>query len=293
MKLHALALGLASILAAGAANAADRSMSRTAVRKDGLWYRDLLYFPPPDIRYVRDRVVTIYTQERQESATLRAIAPRARSAGYENIAAVYEWMATDHDRGADFLRDWLRAYDFRIPADPGPGPGADAEPVASINMQIDMHVARFNDAIRQLQGEQSEAVHGMLKMQAATAARHLSALRMLERDVNFYGRKALSERLRALISQDVMLSTAQLDRIIEEEMAFFRAQYNSLINVTGPPPTPEFVQVIERVIDRQVVVDRVVEKIVEKPVEKIIYVDRPGPAPQPRPAPIRRRRPAK
>jgi len=91
MKFHAVALGLAAMMATCIAASADhndmhRSMSdrETMDRYTGystyagerLYVRDILFPDLPSTGEVATQVSTIITKQRQEAADLRALAPR-------------------------------------------------------------------------------------------------------------------------------------------------------------------------------------------------------------------------
>lgn len=303
MKFHAIAL---SLLVAGAAQAQDyrdrthdrshtermrsQTITETRVELDRytgrslhaggpMYHRDILFPELTDIRDVAAKVSTIVENQRKEVAALRAVAPRATTAGYTNIAAVYTFMADDHARLADFGANWLRARDFDVPSAPAVIPAADMAPVESVDHHIHMHLESYNRALEQRRNEPSSTVRTMLLWSAATAARHISVLRTLDSDLD-RGRKSMSARLQAQMDTTMVASsqTDILTRILQEDEEYFR----SVAVVTPPyvPQAPVVVEkevIVEKIVEKPVIVERIVEKPVftERIVERKIYVTRP------------------
>jgi len=240
-----------------------------------LYMRDMLYTDMVPESQVASRVTEIIEMQRREAAELRAMAPRAQTAGFQNISMVYDHMAADHTRLADFASTWLRQRDFRVPAESAATTAANMSPEASVDHHIQMHTDAFNRNLSAREGERSSTVRGMRLWAAATAARHLSILRTLDRDVEF-GRRTASARLQSMIDGNYMASdqTALMTRIYEEEAEIFRTFNTAPIVVAEQPmQVVEVERVVERIVERPV--ERVVERIVERPVDRI--VERPAP----------------
>lgn len=192
----------------------------------------------PKMSYVAEKVSAIVTKQRTEEAELRALAPRAQTAGWENIQTVYDFMATDHARLADFGSAWLTRYGFPVPSTPTITAAADMSPEQSIDHVISMHWDAFNAAIQQRQGEKSTTVRGMLLWSATTALRHISLLQELDREVDF-GRRTISALLRSEMEPGWMADnrTALMERIYEEEYQISRIDTFPSTTVATIQPT--------------------------------------------------------
>jgi hypothetical protein len=267
------------------------------------YYRTVLFPDLPDERYVAEQVARMTENNRREAAELRALAERARTAGWQNIAAVYDHMAGDHTRSAEHTTTWLVNNNYAVPPEPTITLAADTDPHESVHHMIQHHERLFNEALERRRGERSSTVRGLHLMNATTAARHLSLLRMLDRDIEVLNRRTLSARLEWELNPTYVASNFNqlMTRIDEEESAIFR---RTTVAET-PAPEPVVVErIVERIVEKPVEVivekpvERIVERVVEKPVyiERIVYRDRPANGRvagtrQTRPA--TRRRPAK
>jgi len=277
MKFHAMALCLAGTLALAVAARADTVPVWITDSGDTLYYHEV-YFPgTPDAQTVADQVAEITSREQQEAADLRALSNRARASGWDNIAVVYDAMASDHQNGAQQASSWLASNDFVVPAFPQATLVADTAPDASVSRMIQMHEEMFTEAAQERRGEPSSTVRGLLLMEMATAARHLTLLRALDNDIS-RGRKSLSARLQSMLDTDTVASNREdlIGRAITEDQEY----YHSLITETltaQTPYTPEAPQVVERIVEKPVTVERIVEKpvTVEKIVEKPVYITQP------------------
>jgi len=316
MKFHAVALCVAGTLVTGIAANADTHRDRDnnygsvqaerieVERRDrmssryqgedpvtgtsyhaGEWlhYREVLWPYLPPKREVAQKVSRLVDMQRMEIAHLRALAPRAQTAGFTNITTVYDHMANDHAQLVNFATDWLRTHGFRVPAEPAVEAAAiNMEPHDSVHHQIQMHERMFNEALAARQGERSPTVRTMHLWAAATSMRHLSLLRSLDRDVEF-GRKTVSARLRSMMDGNFVASSETERLIVEEEMALFRT-ISPTETVVAIQPQPAQVIAVETIVERPVEriverpVERVVERIVERPVERVVerrvYVER-------------------
>ena len=192
----------------------------------------------PKMSYVADKVSRLVANQLQEEAELRALAPRAQTAGWENISSVYDFMARDHGRLAEFGSAWLSQHGYPVPSAPSAAAAADMSPTQSIDHVIDMHWEAYNQALAQRQGEKSSTVRGMLLWSAATALRHISLLQELDRDVDF-GRRTLSALLRSEMEPGYMAEnrTALLQRIYTEEYEIDRITDVPGTVVATVPPT--------------------------------------------------------
>ena len=295
MRFHALALCLvgvaATVIPASAdeyrstvqgervniRHKSDQSTDANYYQEERMYFIGNLYPDLPPESEVAAKVQSLVVKQKTEIAHLSAFIPSARTAGYENVAMVFDTMEDDHARLVDFASDWLSDRGYAVPAGETVAL-TDMGPAASVDHMIAMHEQGFNDALAARQGEKSSTVRGMLLWSAATSARHLSWLRQLDRDVE-HGRKTASARLDATMRTDIA-SEQLVERITIEDREMF--------GVIGPTPTVleqvvEVPVVVERTVTVEKIVekpvDRIVERVVEKPVERIverrIYVDRP------------------
>ncbi len=261
MKLHALALCLLGTMATAVASSADHTSMRgssESTRSSMIetydsattggtpyryttqsgWVREVIYPDLPSEREVADKVAQIVTQNQQEIAELQAASGRARTAGWENIPTVYDMMAQDHLRAVNMGDQWLTSHNFDAPTPPAAATAADMAPEASVDHQIAMHQQMFDDSLNRAHGERSSTVRGMLLMNAATAARHISMLEMLDQDVTL-GRKDLSARMQWEMNPSFMASNrAELMTRIEEE-------YRTMYHITDTPVAEAAVTTVE------------------------------------------------
>jgi hypothetical protein len=260
-----------------------------------LYIRDVLYPDLPPVSEVAAKVTEITENNKKEAAELMAAAARARTDGWTNVAAVYEHMATDHNRGAEMTSNWLVSHGYNPPAAPAATTVADMPVRESIPYWIEHHQHMFEQAREKRQGERSSTVRGLHLMTMATTLNHISLLQSLQRDVAL-DRKTLSARLEAEMNPTATVMTEErLTRIVEEERAVYGTPTYTAQQLNPP------VIVEERVVERtvEVPVERVVERIVEKPVERIVekpvYIERPAPAARTagQRQTVRKRRPAK
>jgi len=228
----------------------------------------------PKLSYVADKVTQIVMNQRHEEAELRALAPRAQTAGWENIQTVYDFMASDHGRLADFGSSWLNRYGFPVPRAPSVTAAADMSPEQSIDHVISMHWDAFNQAIQQRQGEKSATVRGMLLWSAATALRHISLLQDLDRDVDF-GRRTVSALLRSEMEPGYMAEnrTALMERIYREEYEIARITDTPSTTVATIQPTE-----IQHIV---VQVPAPSETVATNQTETTTTTTAPAPAPAP------------
>lgn len=307
MKFHAVALCLAGTLAAGTAYAQDKmhhestystqtytgytdtdwnkaEWQRLGYVKSDIYpyFREVMFPDLPSTAEVAAKVRDFNESNRREAAELRALGSRSRTAGFENVALVYEHMAQDHDRGADWAREWLVARAFTVPAEPTITLAADVTPETSIQQQIDMHCKHYCDAKEQLRTERSSHVRGLRLMTMATSLEHISLLETLDSDVD-RGRRTLSARLQAMMDGSLVAGSREefYSRIDTEEREYWASiappaeTYDTAIAADVPAAESTA---------REVYVDREVEKIVEKPVyverivEKPIYITLERPA---------------
>lgn len=285
MKFHALALcvlGAAATAAPAMAGdkhhstiAAERvTVTRSTAAPGTYAYEERMYFignlypdlPPLD--EVAAKVSDIVAAQQHEMAELAAMRGTATTAAYENVVTVYDAMIPDHDRLADFGADWLSRHGYSVPAAPTVTGVADMSPGQSVEHVIAMHQEAFDSALAKRQGERSSTVRGMLLWQAATALRHLSWLRTLDRDVDM-GRKTVSASLRGTLNGEY--SERLVEEILTEERTIYGtvAQTPQVIEQVVEVPVP-----VEKIVEVERVVEKPVEKIVERVVEKPVYVEK-------------------
>ncbi|MFN3650634.1 MAG: hypothetical protein ACK47B_13750 [Armatimonadota bacterium] len=302
MKFHAFTLAFAGVLVAGAASAGERVQSEVqadrvtverSMDRDGTsrysyyertFFVEPLYTDLPSVEEVARKVSDIVAKQRTEIAMLSSVQPAARTAGFNNVATVYDYMIQDHDRLADFGSEWLSERGFSVPATTAEPAAFEGSPEASVEEQIQMHQRAFNEALEMRRNERSSTVRGMLLWAAAGAMQHISLLQTLDRDIEM-GRRSISARLNSMMDGNFVASnTNWLDQIIAEDRAYFESIQRTTVTTTTTPPTtaaettvPQIVQVIEverpveRIVEKPVIVERVVERVVERPV----YVERP------------------
>jgi hypothetical protein len=280
MKLHPLVVCLLGIMATSIPAVADESKSSTTTSvyaEERIYFLGNLYPDLEPLDVVATKVSDIVVKQNTEVVHLTAMVPAARTAGFTNIVAVYDEMATDHTRLAQFGTEWLTKHGYPVPAMPT-AEAAAFEPAAGVDHMIEIHEAAFDEALARRRTERSSTVRGMLLWSAATTNRHISWLRTLDSDVE-RGRKTLSARLEATLtgnSRDVLV-----ERMIEEERSYFATitpPQQVVLEQVVEVPVP-----VERVVTVEKVVEVPVEKIVEKPVivervvekERIVYRDRP------------------
>jgi len=255
MKLHALALCLAGTMVTAVAVRADDTTQYHSVRSgpngttvvdsysshsDGTpyrytteegWVREVIYPNIPSESYVASKVQDIIRQNEQEIADLRTEGARAHTAGWENISTVYDVMVQDHQRAVDQSATWLTARNFDVPSMPSATTAADVAPEASVDKQIEMHQMVFNESLDNTHSERSSTVRGMLLMNAATAARHISLLETLDRDVSL-GRHNLSAALSNELNPTA--SADMLARIETEESALYKTTVAAVVITPAP-----------------------------------------------------------
>jgi hypothetical protein len=209
----------------------------------GTYYTPAIYTDIPSVSEVASKVSEIITKQQHEIAMLQALAPRARTAGFDNVGTVYDVMIADHQRLAGQGSNWLVAYHQPVPSAPATMTVSDVAPEASVDQQIDMHVKSFNESLDRMHNERSSTVRGLLLMGAATAARHITLLRTLDSDIDL-GRKTVSARLNMLLGPTGIASSELLTRTVEEETAYWQAHNPPVVAYT-PPPIPAQPQVAE------------------------------------------------
>jgi hypothetical protein len=270
MKFHLPALCLAGALVASAAwadHTAEHSRMqdrKAAIHSDAhmdrhgyyvyageaLYFRQVFY---PDLvpeREVATKLGEIMNKQRTELAHLTAFADRARTVGFTNIPTVYEYMTNDHNRLVGFCSNWLSERDYPLPPEPSAGAvNVSMSAPETVDHMLAMHIESFNESINRLRSERSSTVRGALLMAATTANRHISLLRLLDRDVEA-GRRSLSAMLRAdLEGATLAMNTEIWARIVEEEGFTIAAntpttpvvQYiekETVVEVPVPAPTP-------------------------------------------------------
>lgn len=239
--------------------------------------RDILFPELQDEQMVADKVAEIITKQRKEAAELQAMAPAARTVGFENVSTVFDYLAADHTTLADFGARWLSDRGYPVPAVPIETTVADS-PADSVEHQLRMHEQALQEALDKRRNETSSTVRGMLLWGATTTTHHLSLLRTLDRDVDL-GRKTTSAMLRMQLTP-AGVATASSTELIEQYIAEERALF--------PPPPAPVVQtvveerIVERIVEKPVIVEKIVERVVEKPVivekivDRVVYVDRPA-----------------
>lgn len=229
----------------------------------------MVFYPDlPSLSEVAAKIEDIHRHNAAEASEVRALANRARALGWNNIAAVYDQIASDHMRGATMASNWLLENNFTIPAGPSTVTVADnlseSEVAGSIDRLIDMHVKSYNDTTDKLHNEKSSTVRGMYLMQLTTIQRHLNLLRLLDRDVD-RGRRDLSARLQSEL--DTTRTARGInewnDMIFQEEWEIISTTYPTTVAQTPyvVPPDTEI-----RIVEKPIIVERVVERPV--PVEQ-------------------------
>lgn len=281
MKIPALALCLAGTLVAGAAARADHDdhkmsekstdmMSQTRMDRESrmrmyrnqdhtlrdpytgasihagpfLFQRDVLFPELQDERTVAQQVSQIVAMQQQEIAELNALAPRAQTAGFENISTVYEHMAGDHAQLVAFGSNWLTARGFPVPTPPASVTVADTAPELTVQQQIAMHQQMLDQALMMRRQSPSSTVRGMLLWGATGTTQHISLLRTLERDVDL-GRKQLSAALRIQLAEPGTLTASNTDLVeqyVAEERTLFATQETAVAEAPAPAPQPEVEQ---------------------------------------------------
>jgi hypothetical protein len=245
-----------------------------------LWYRDVLFPELMDERVVAQQVSEIVAKQQQEIAELNTLAPRAQTAGFENISSVYQHMATHHTRLADFGSSWLSQRGYTVPTAPTTVSVADETPEASIEHQIAMHEKMLDEALAMRRESRSSTVRGMLLWGATATLDHLALLRTLDSDVDL-NRKTLSASLRLQMAEPgtVVATNSQLiEEYLAEERARFPQEAGADVQIVQIEKQIEVPVQVEKIVEKPVVVERVVEKIVEKPV----YIQQPAPTVTPR-----------
>jgi hypothetical protein len=244
-----------------------------------LWSRDVLFPELQDERTVAQQVSDIVAKQQMEIATLNALAPRAQTAGYENINSVYQHMAMHHSHLADFGSSWLSQRGYTVPTAPTTVSVADTEPAASIDQQIAMHEKMLDEAMKMRRESRSSTVRTMLLWGATATMDHLSLLRTLDRDVDL-NRKTLSAALRLQMAEtgtSVASNSELIEQYLAEERARFPMEAGADVQIVKIERTIEVPVEVEKIVEKPVIVEKVVEKIVEKPV----YIQQPAVAARP------------
>lgn len=301
MKFPTLALCLAGTLVASTAVRADHdghkkhsdttmnqgAMDRAALRKmyrnsdasvrdpytgvsihagEHLYNRDVLFPELQDEREVARQVSEIVSMQQHEVAQLNALAPRAQTAGYENISHVFEHLAGHHTELAAFGSSWLSSRGYAVPAAPADITVADTAPEITVQQQIAAHQQMLDHALMMRKQSSSSTVRGMLLWGATSASQHLSLLRTLDRDVDL-GRKTASATLRmqmATPGTTTASSTELVEQYVTEERTLFVTEETTVAEVQPEP-------------------------VIEQPVVEAPTPDAPvaeAPTPTPAPAPV-------
>jgi hypothetical protein len=247
MKIRAFAVCVTSLLVAGAALAqndhgstsmpggARSDMNRSDRMRDHDRYRDrdrdrdrgdyahywsrpgdrdrdpdyLRFTPPPSLHEEAGKVADIVTANRLEAAELRTMGGTAQTAGWENIHSIYMDMAPDHERVATVGEDWLRNYGFNVRTETTTTTTTGSiSPEGSVDAMMQHHEMVFNDMLNKAHAEDSLFVRGMELLTAATAARHLSELRWLNRNVDM-GTKTMTADLEGFLSNSQVAGSRQ------------------------------------------------------------------------------------
>jgi hypothetical protein len=240
-----------------------------------LYFRDVLFPELQDERIVAQQVSEIVAKQQEEIAALNALAPRAQTAGYENISTVYQHMAMHHSHLADFGSSWLSQRGYNVPTAPTTVAAADTEPVSSIEQQIAIHEKSLNDALEMRRQSKSSTVRTMLLWAATATTDHLALLRTLDTDVDM-NRKTLSASLRMQMAEpgtSVATRSELIEQYLVEERTRFPQEPGPDVTVVEIEKQIEVPVTVERIVEKPVVVERVVEKVVEKPV----YIQQPAP----------------
>lgn len=285
MKFPALALCLAGTLVASAAARADHDRHHKSGKTaemyrnmdpstrdpytgvsvhagERLYHRDVLFPELQDERTVAQQVSEIINMQQQEIAMLRALAPRAQTAGYTNISTVYEHMAGDHSDLVGFASNWLTSRGYQVPAAPTEMNVADTAPEITVQQQIAMHQQMMDHALMMRRQSSSSTVRGLLLWGATGSAQHISLLRTLERDVDL-GRKELSAALRIQLAEPGTLTAGNADLVeqyVAEERAYFAAQEAAVAEAQPAPEQPA---------------------VAEQPMPEQPVAEEPAPAPAP------------
>lgn len=288
MKLHALALCLIGTAATALPAAAgdkyhstvagerveisrsERGMAPgTYVSEERMYFIGNLYPDLPPVSEVAGKVTEIVAAQQTEVVHLSSMRPAAQTAGFSNIVTVYDEMIEDHNELVAFGSRWLADHGYPVPTAPAAAAVADMAPAAGVEHQIQMHQQVFNEMLERRKTERSSTVRGMQLWAAASAMRHISWLRALDRDVD-YGRKTVSARLQSTMSTDVVHDQL-VERITIEDREIFgtTVQQPTVIEQVVEVPTT-----VERVVEVERIVEKPVEKIVERVVEKPVYVER-------------------
>ena len=199
MTIRALAAGFAALCLAGAAAAESRTKERVRETRTTTTYthywahpgdrdRDpdfLRFTPAPDLREEAGKVADIVTANRLEVADLRSMGGSAQTAGFENIHSIYMDMVPDHERIASMGEGWLANYGFNIRTETTTATtAASISPEGSVDAMLAHHEMVFNEMLDKAHHEDSLYVRGLELLTAATAARHASELRWLNKDVD-------------------------------------------------------------------------------------------------------------
>jgi len=290
MKFPALALCLAGTLVAGAAARADHDHHKMSGKTsdmyrsgdpnerdqytgasiyagERLYHRDVLFPELQDERTVAQQVSEIVAMQQQEIADLTALAPRAQTAGFENISTVYHYMADHHTELANFGSNWLSARGYPVPTAASSVTVADTAPEITVQQQIAMHQQMLDHALMMRKSSSSSTVRGMLLWGATTTTQHLSLLRTLDRDVDL-GRKTASAALQIQLAEPGTLTASNTDLVeqyVAEERTLFATEETA---VAETQPAPE-----------------VAQPVTEAPAPDAPVVEAPAATPAPAPAP--------
>lgn len=204
------------------------------------YYVHVMWPDLPSREYIARRATQIAMAQDHEIDELMALAPRERTAGYTNTFAVFESMAADHARLAHFCNDWLDYRGFPVPPPPSMEvvvTTADDHPRQSVDEQLQEHQRMFGELLDQRANEHSATVRGMLLWAAATTARHITLLEILDRDIDM-GRHQLSARLELELNPTLVASSEYMARIEREDHEYFASREQALVYVVPVQPAP-------------------------------------------------------
>lgn len=235
------------------------------------WVRTAIYPDLVPVREVAAKVAEIQAENAREAAEFRAYAAKARSQGWTNVAAVYDYIAGDHERTAAKTANWLSDNNCPAPA-VVTAASTDMSLDASVDHMIAMHESKFIDISTKLKTEKSETVRGLLIAQMTTISDHLRILRTLDRDMGL-GRRELSAQLQSMMETTRTAHTSQewSEMIAREDSGFYQTSSTSFAQT--PYVIPADIQSEPRIVERTVTVERIVEKpvYVERIVERPVY----------------------
>ena len=209
--------------------------------------------PSPETQMCIDAVNRVIATNRQDAANMRAMAAKARAEGNNDLAGIYDRMATEHAKHVDEEIAALATYGMTPAPDTSVG---DTNMPADLEHAIAMHREVNAKYVQLSETETCSVARKLYLVLAVCSSRHISELQ-----AQIPPLPVVATEPTVIFMEKVV--EVPVDRIVERE---------KIVEVPGP----------ERIVERE----KIVERIVERPSSVA------SPATRPAPRRVPRRRPA-